>query len=789
MSSSSSCPNISSLPSPTPIHATAYLVLYILFSSLTIIGLFSFLYLKQSLGRLKKRSGTLVIASCTGALLAFVVILLREWFSPNEFPCTLLISGHLLSVPVVLGPLVAKLFVHQWRMRRAAVRAALSFAALRREQERIDEEKKEKQTTAGLSALATDVAEFVTLKRSKSKGAMLTAKVDLETGNFEMALPGQPSFRIDEDQEEAPPSKIETRASKSALRKQQQQQSRENDGSRSPTSSPSTNQPGNGNNNNNNNSTPNINNNQRPSTNDSQQKRQSSIGGWFSSPIFTVGLGQSDAEPEIPLKDLLRHESSVFGLVLSVLFSIPSIVSITIRMTTDPTYSSTTLCYGCVFEPQDVYLVIGLLIVILISFFRGAWMVRAAPDPLGVVSEVIGSVSFALLFCGIGFILHLTDPAQMDESRQFAWLTFEAIGMMGVVIWQTYGQIFAAIWSNRLQGNNISLFRVLENTELRILFDHHLAREISIENLRFWDRAVIWKANYAAMDSETRQKYAQELYHVFIQHDAAMPLNLSSTNQRALDQAFYYGAPNVGRDVFDNALREAYKLMKDGLSRFVRTKAFLKSAAKSDFKGDEMRNQEMGLGRLDLDIGEYLAQLSTFNARPSRTDRRVSHMLKITTNGLNSTTNTTSGSNNGGVGNNNNSSLSDRDLGGSPGRRRSTMEVIAGGDDDRGVSRPLSMKLALVADSLAAAAAVANGGGEPGLSSTSQSSLSSVESRKKSAIGTIRKPSSNNTIGSSTIRKPSGTVVNVPVPSDYHHHSTNNTTARSPPTSERDLNV
>ena len=86
--------------------------------------------------------------------------------------------------------------------------------------------------------------------------------------------------------------------------------------------------------------------------------------------------------------------------------------------------------------------------------------------------------------------------------------------------------------------------------------------------------------------------------------------------------------------MFDGALKEAYLLMTDGLTRFVVSPGF-KSIKRTDLEGDQLRSVEIGLD-LDMGIDTYLSHLGTSQARSQSitrstrlADRRVSFMHLI----------------------------------------------------------------------------------------------------------------------------------------------------------------
>ncbi|KAH9251567.1 hypothetical protein BASA81_010606 [Batrachochytrium salamandrivorans] len=329
---------------------------------------------------------------------------------------------------------------------------------------------------------------------------------------------------------------------------------------------------------------------------------------WIAHDGSSLGGGRTSA---LFLEDLVRKESADFSLAMVLALCLPFLVAILVRALGDDKYGQ---CLGCDFEYIDVYILTGLSAFLCLVFVACTVVLRNSPDPLYVVWEC---KLCGLVFCTMALpqlVLYVTDPGNLERDGQFTWWVLETAWVLCLFVIQSYLQVGSTLYINRsLQHHTtITLYTLLENVELRDMFDEHLVSEFSIENLRFWDRAIYWKSVYFQAVEEERERKANELYRVFIQREGAMALNLSSANLRALALAFDCGRQDpVPSTVFDSALVECFKLMNDGLARFVRGDRYrgFKKTKPVDFEGDVLRNNELGLDiHTVISVEMYLKQ-------------------------------------------------------------------------------------------------------------------------------------------------------------------------------------
>ena len=579
-------------------YRQTYLALFIIFLILTLAGIFIFQLRRIKSGRLAKRSLTLIVVSSFAVILSSVVVLFREYYGRQNFPCRAVLIMHELTAPLIAGPLIAKVYVHAFRLKRSQVRAGLSFAAVRKEQDRIDQKKpKEGQR------FLTKISSFLFLKPKNQSISNHNNTTTINSTNpseledhFEVVSPHS-SGHLDE---EADPPLSASSPSSSPFRPASKRSLVEFDINLASASIPQQ---------------------RKKSLVEGVKKKTSRQASYHNdaraSSSFWWGGGNPNfktkgSETKIALDELIKNESTWLGILMVIILAIPFIISICIRSTTDPKYIFN--CDGCNFELIDVYVNWGLSIVLLGLFVFSVLLLWRTPDPLGILWEAKLCCFILIIFGSPIYLLYIFDPFHLEAEYRFTWFTFETITYLLIFMVQTFGQVYLTERTNiRLKSKNISLFRLLENVELRDMFDDHLTGEFSIENLRFWDRALHWKSFYFDLPKDEVQRRANDLYRIFISKDAAMPLNLSSANENILQTIFVKAQENpdflVPINVFDNALKECFKLMHDGLSRFLVSDRYLqfRKLAPPDFEGDFLRNKELGLD-LDVSLEEYLKQ-------------------------------------------------------------------------------------------------------------------------------------------------------------------------------------
>ena len=503
-----------------PGYRESFLALFILTLLFVCFGFGLFLRVRRRSGRLAKRSFSLLFLSGMALILSSLVVFFREYFGREKFNCTALLALHYLVMPLAVGPLVVRVNVHAYRLRKSQIRAGLSLGGVNKEQERIAHTTRDDASAEDKWWWWESFASFLTLRGKKKTQGLGSS------GNL---LPSTTAAAVGaEDFDEFPHLVVEQH---------------QNHIKRSLAGS---------------------------------GRRSLAAAAAFAPPratSFTTGWSPRahDAEAELPLKELVRNESAWFGLVMVGLLSLPFVLALSLRASLEDRYYDG--CVGCDLEALDVYILLGLSSLLCVLFGVSLTRVWHSADPLFVLWEAKLCMLVFLLLGFLAFILYLIDPNGWESAYLFTWLAFEPLWCAVLFFLQSYAQVLATVWINRAVGQSrISLLQLLENVELRDMFDDHLASEFSIENLRFWDRAIHWKTLYHMMGEDEAKTRAREIYHIFIARDAAMELNLSSANHKALGLAFEEG--QIPITVFDEALEESYKLMSDGLSRFVRTEAF-----------------------------------------------------------------------------------------------------------------------------------------------------------------------------------------------------------------------
>jgi len=593
------CSVLVGAPAPWDVQQL-YLALYIIYSFVAIAGLAAFLYARRYFGRLRKRSAVLVSISLVGALGAFVVIFLREYIGRTNFPCTIILFGHYMILPLVIGPMVAKLRVYMHKVRRVKALGGVSFETVRRVQKRLDLNVAPSMqsrwdgfrgflsfnTHPDARVVASDDETRATASRH---GSTLTNPAGTRTRDGTMDMEGE--FTVDKDTLSVMAAAPAAAAAVDST----------------PTPSASSRR------------TSSL----LPMASRDRTPRQS-----FLSLAFLPDTGS-----DVDIEELVRDESQAYGVFLVFLFTMPFLIAFFVRVGVDPVFYHG--CRGCQFEEEDTIIVLVLACIMIVPYLVMMFRTWTAPDPLGIVIEARMTFYLGVIFALPIFVLYLSDPGDIQMHLHFSWLSLEASGVLCIMFIQTFAQIYLARRANKMP-TSINMLRALENTHIRPLFEEHLVSEFSVENLRFWDRATRYKVYYDQLQPSDRDRIANELADVFVKDEGAMQLNLSHVNRSSLLKALAPAVPggkavNVSRDVFDGALKEAYTLMSDGLKRFVSTSKF-KSIRTVDLEGDQLRSVEMGFD-LDGGIDSYIAHLGSatasarhFSSKSRAGDRRVSFM-------------------------------------------------------------------------------------------------------------------------------------------------------------------
>jgi len=162
----------------------------------------------------------------------------------------------------------------------------------------------------------------------------------------------------------------------------------------------------------------------------------------------------------LSIEELVRDDSTAYGVFLVFLFCLPFFIALIIRTTTDPTYLHE--CVGCQFETTDTIIVLILAIIMVIPYLIIMWRTWRAPDPLGIVIEARMTFYMGVIFALPIFILYMADPGNIQVHLYFSWLTVEATGVMAIMLIQTYAQILLARWASQVPSQ-INLLRSLEN--------------------------------------------------------------------------------------------------------------------------------------------------------------------------------------------------------------------------------------------------------------------------------------------------------------------------------------
>eukprot|EP01080_Neovahlkampfia_damariscottae_P001979 gene1979-1487_t len=132
--------------------------------------------------------------------------------------------------------------------------------------------------------------------------------------------------------------------------------------------------------------------------------------------------------------------------------------------------------------------------------------------------------------------------------------------------------------STRKKSNSLQLQKktklsdVLNNSELKKLFENHCAKEYSLENLKFLAQVD----NYKLLSNKT-ERYAklEEIFQLFLSEKSPNQVNIhKGPVVRIEDLLMKKNLNDITIDVFDGIVTDIHELLNDSLSRFKETKEF-----------------------------------------------------------------------------------------------------------------------------------------------------------------------------------------------------------------------
>lgn len=229
-------------------------------------------------------------------------------------------------------------------------------------------------------------------------------------------------------------------------------------------------------------------------------------------------------------------------------------------------------CVGCEIGllAFGVFLTEGLYLFALGAWF--AYKVRALPDPLGIVRDLVLALSAGGAVGFPGFVLVVADPGGLyaDKIVNWQWLLCLACAAFHTVLC-TANVVRAALGRDRLpaHGSLEDFRRLLGDPAVRAAFRDYCASEWAAENLRFLDAVALYKAT----TPKARAREAAFVVAAFVQPDAPLQINIPHRMRLATEEAAA-GQPAPDADCFDAAAAEVVRVLyQDTFPRFLHTAA------------------------------------------------------------------------------------------------------------------------------------------------------------------------------------------------------------------------
>jgi hypothetical protein len=146
---------------------------------------------------------------------------------------------------------------------------------------------------------------------------------------------------------------------------------------------------------------------------------------------------------------------------------------------------------------------------------------------------------------------------------------------------------------NSAVASKLAEFRaLLENIAGLELFQQHLLKELSVENIMFWNAVNEFKySSSTCTDTEEVKQSAQALFEIYVSDKATFQVNISSEQYDHISQVLQASASDIQqlRAVFDQAQKEIFLLMaRDSFHRFRHTEVYdqWKKKAQIDASGN-----------------------------------------------------------------------------------------------------------------------------------------------------------------------------------------------------------
>lgn len=310
------------------------------------------------------------------------------------------------------------------------------------------------------------------------------------------------------------------------------------------------------------------------------------------------------------------RSSTAFNLVLAGVVFFPFIVVIGVFVATDPKLQGN--CNGCTLGLITMVIFAVSILIVIVTALYGFYKLRGVPDNLGIKEEIRLKLATASVFGLGGVLLTLFDASlgSVEAQGLFTYAYIQTIGLGFFQYYQTIHQIvrfessrsgyaseakkqgkvgdkqrsdsfsvsvsvgevgpkFTEQFLKTFKGREALVTEIANSPELLSIFEEHLAKEFTLENMRFYMEATKYKSTFLD-DKDKSVVMARKIYNVYVNSSAIFQINLPSEVKNPLDDLLNKSLKDIDKEAvsaetFDSAIYEIKRLLvNDIMVRFVR---------------------------------------------------------------------------------------------------------------------------------------------------------------------------------------------------------------------------
>ena len=509
-----------------------------------VLGFGLFRFYQRRYNRLKQRPiGLLLLGHTFGFLGMCFIILFREGYGRNQFPCFVVLPATYLAMPALMGALVARLYKTYYLhiLNKQAYYMSLDNI--------IDQTKRRNSVTRDPTAVTGFFGSLTNYYNPSRYNSKLLSR--LYTSVTDSKDDHKRSGARAEGSQTSQTSQVGTASIRSLGHRTS---GRSNNGKSSKSLKSQKN-------------------------NDKRSSASLYASG------ASRGEGTSGSGHQFDISELRSRSSTGMGIVQVLLWSIPFLITAMGRMFNAKEY---IYCTGCRLAAADIIIlmIVTTLVAMVVSFPLIG--MRKNVDRNGLLKELKTIIVGAVIFGIPAFVFVLIDPGNLDATGNFTWDYLFSLVYLWVFTAQVPLQIFVAWYSNKMlaSSNKIDLFSIVLNQQTHQLYNQHLVREMGIESLQFLDEALGWKKRFEDSQEEYRQHRAEGIYETFLAKHCPLPINIDGQEINRLRQVFRKGE-KVDRQVFDKSMVEVYRMIeRDSFIRFLSSNRFNRWVKDHDIESD-----------------------------------------------------------------------------------------------------------------------------------------------------------------------------------------------------------